>query len=101
MNGAKVENEADFVNPIWKRTIASQMADAKKQQMRVDFDVKTKTGADAIFRANGSVISFAGFLAAYEDIVEEKADSEEVDRRLPAMSVGEKIEDTTEAAQGQ
>jgi DNA topoisomerase I len=77
---------------IWKRTIASQMADAKKQQMRVDFDVKTKTGADAIFRANGSVISFAGFLAAYEDIVEEKADSDEGDRRLPVMSVGEKIE---------
>jgi len=77
---------------IWKRTIASQMADAKKQQMRVDFDVKTKTGADAIFRANGSVISFAGFLAAYEDVVEEKADSDEGDRRLPAMSVGEKIE---------
>ena len=76
---------------IWKRTIASQMSDAKKQQMRVDFDVKTKTGADAIFRANGSVITFAGFLAAYEDIVEDKADVEDTDRRLPAMSVGEKI----------
>ena len=77
---------------IWKRTIASQMSDAKKQQMRVDFDVKTKTGNDAIFRANGSVVVFAGFLAAYEYIVEEKADIEETDRRLPAMSVGEKIE---------
>jgi DNA topoisomerase-1 len=76
---------------IWKRTIASQMSDAKKQQMRVDFDVKTKTGADAIFRANGSVITFAGFLAAYEDIVEDKADVEDTDRRLPAMSVSEKI----------
>jgi DNA topoisomerase I len=76
---------------IWKRTIASQMSDAKKQQMRVDFDVKTKTGADAIFRANGSIITFAGFLAAYEDIVEDKADVEDTDRRLPAMSVGEKI----------
>ena len=76
---------------IWKRTIASQMSDAKKQQMRVDFDVKTKTGEDAIFRANGSVITFAGFLAAYEDIVEDKADIEDTDRRLPAMSVGEKI----------
>jgi len=76
---------------IWKRTVASQMSDAKKQQMRVDFDVKTKTGADAIFRANGSVITFAGFLAAYEDIVEDKADIEDTDRRLPAMSVGEKI----------
>ncbi len=76
---------------IWKRTIASQMSDAKKQQMRVDFDVKSKTGEDAIFRANGSVVTFAGFLAAYEDIVEEKADVEDTDRRLPAMSVGEKI----------
>jgi DNA topoisomerase-1 len=67
------------------------MADAKKQQMRVDFDVKTKTGSEAIFRANGSVIVFPGFLSAYEDIVEDKTDIEETDRRLPAMSVGEKI----------
>jgi DNA topoisomerase-1 len=85
---------------IWKRTIASQMSDAKKQQMRVDFDVKTKTGSDAIFRANGSVVVFAGFLAAYEDIVEEKADIEEVDRRLPAMSVGEKIEVSEYSCEG-
>jgi DNA topoisomerase I len=76
---------------IWKRTVASQMSDAKKQQMRVDFDVKTKTGKDAIFRANGSVVTFAGFLAAYEEIVEDKSDAEDTDRRLPAMSVGEKI----------
>ena len=85
---------------IWKRTIASQMSDAKKQQMRVDFDVKTKTGSDAIFRANGSVVVFAGFLAAYEDIVEEKADIEEVDRRLPAMKVGEKIEVSEYSCEG-
>jgi DNA topoisomerase-1 len=76
---------------IWKRTVASQMSDAKKQQMRVDFDVKTKTGQDAIFRANGSVLTFAGFLAAYEEIVEDRTEAEDTDRRLPAMSVGEKI----------
>ena len=76
---------------IWKRTVASQMSDAKKQQMRVDFDVKTKTGKDATFRANGSVLTFAGFLAAYEEIAEDKSDAEDTDRRLPAMSVGEKI----------
>jgi DNA topoisomerase-1 len=76
---------------IWKRTVASQMSDAKKQQMRVDFDVKTKTGQDAIFRANGSVLTFAGFLAAYEEIAEDKTEAEDTDRRLPAMSVGEKI----------
>jgi DNA topoisomerase-1 len=77
---------------IWKRTVASQMSDAKKQQMRVDFDVKTKTGQDAIFRANGSVLTFAGFLAAYEEIAEDKTEAEDTDRRLPAMSAGEKIE---------
>ncbi len=85
---------------IWKRTVASQMADAKKQQMRVDFDVKTKTGKDAIFRANGSVVTFAGFLAAYEEIVEDKTDAEDTDRRLPAMSAGEKIAVTEYTCEG-
>ena len=79
---------------IWKRTIASQMSDAKKMQMRVDFDVATKTGEAAIFRANGSVVTFPGFLAAYEDIVEDKNSDEatnESDKRLPAMDVGDLI----------
>jgi DNA topoisomerase-1 len=78
---------------IWKRTVASQMADAKKMQMRVDFDSKTSDGKETIFRANGSVITFPGFLAAYDDIVDEntKVDEEATDKRLPAMSVGQSI----------
>ena len=77
---------------IWKRTVASQMADAKKMQMRVDFDVITADKKSAIFRANGSVITFAGFLAAYDDVVTEDAkDEESADRRLPAMSVGQAV----------
>ncbi len=79
---------------IWKRTIASQMVDAKKAQTRVDFDVRTSDGRSATFRANGSVITFPGFLAAYEEsTTEEKSDEEkdESDRRLPAMSVGQSI----------
>jgi len=77
---------------IWKRTVASQMADAKKMQMRVDFDVKTSDGKSAIFRANGSVITFPGFLAAYDDVVtDEIKDEESADRRLPAMSVGQSV----------
>lgn len=51
-----------------KRTVASQMADAKKMQMRVDFDATTNDGKKTIFRANGSVITFPGS-AAYDDIV--------------------------------
>jgi len=78
---------------IWKRTVASQMADAKKMQMRVDFDATTSDKKATIFRANGSVITFPGFLAAYDDIVDEntKVDEEATDKRLPAMTVGQSI----------
>ena len=77
---------------IWKRTVASQMADAKKMQMRVDFDAKTADNKATIFRANGSVITFAGFLAAYDDIAtDENKDEESEDRRLPAMSIGQAV----------
>ena len=79
---------------IWKRTIASQMSDAKKMQMRVDFEVQTKNGKNAIFRANGSVITFPGFLAAYEEIPDQDVKPDEAEseaKRLPAMAVGESI----------
>jgi len=76
---------------IWKRTVASQMADAKKMQMRVDFDAKTSDGRETIFRANGSVITFPGFLAAYDDVADEKDGEESEDKRLPAMSIGQSV----------
>ena len=75
---------------IWKRTVASQMADAKKMQARVDFDVTTSDGIDCIFRANGSAITFPGFLAAYEDVSDVKSD-EDSDRRLPPMKIGQDV----------
>ena len=86
-------DEFSLYDLIWKRTVASQMADAKKMQMRVDFDAQTSDGQATIFRANGSVITFAGFLAAYDDIVDEnaKVDEEATDKRLPAMTVGQSI----------
>lgn len=76
---------------IWKRTVASQMADAKKMQMRVDFDAVTDDDRAVSFRANGSVLTFPGFLAAYDEIADEKTDEESEDRRLPAMSVGQVV----------
>ena len=86
---------------IWKRTIASQMSDAKKMQMRVDFDLQTKSGGDAIFRANGSVVTFPGFLAAYEEITDEGKDGEEDDsKRLPAMAVGDSMKVSNYACEG-
>ena len=86
-------DEFSLYDLIWKRTVASQMADAKKMQMRVDFDATTSDKKATIFRANGSVITFPGFLAAYDDIVDEnaKVDEEASDKRLPAMTVGQSI----------
>jgi DNA topoisomerase I len=86
---------------IWKRTVASQMADAKKMQMRVDFDadinsLTSQNWKKAIFRANGSVIVFPGFLAAYDEIVtedgkNENKDEEATNKRLPAMTLGQAV----------
>jgi DNA topoisomerase-1 len=84
---------------IWKRTVASQMADAKKMQARVDFDVKTSYGKSCVFRANGSVVTFAGYLAAYEDVSEDK-NEEESDKRLPPMKVGQDINATKYSCEG-
>ena len=72
---------------IWKRTIASQMASADIERTAVD--IVTTSGKPARLRANGSVIKFDGFLAAYE---EAKPESEEEDaKRLPALKEGEEV----------
>ncbi|MEY3635919.1 MAG: hypothetical protein RL147_348, partial [Actinomycetota bacterium] len=86
---------------IWKRTVASQMADAKKMQMRVDFDADINSAGSqnwkkAIFRANGSVIVFPGFLAAYDEVITEDGkddnkDEEATNKRLPAMTLGQAV----------
>ncbi|MFN3927625.1 MAG: type I DNA topoisomerase [Pseudanabaenaceae cyanobacterium] len=70
---------------IWKRTIASQMADARQTQIVVQITV-----ADAVFRASGKRIDFAGFFRAYvegSDDPEGMLDSQEV--ILPALQVGD------------
>jgi len=84
-------DEFSLYDLIWKRTVASQMADAKKMQTRVDFDATTNDAKAVLFRANGSVLTFPGFLAAYDEIADEKSDEESEDRRLPAMSVGQVV----------
>lgn len=84
---------------IWKRTVASQMADARGRTASVRL-AATTTGADgshheAVFAASGTVITFRGFLAAYEEghdterYDESGASSDE--RRLPAMAEGDPL----------
>ena len=68
---------------IWKRTLACQMAPAKMDTVAVEFDC----GANASFRANGSVVTFPGFLAAYE--VSKPANEQKPESSLPDMQEGE------------
>lgn len=69
---------------IWKRTVASQMADAKGSTATIRLGAKAASGEDVEFSASGTVITFRGFLAAYEEGRDEsRNDSDDSDRRLP------------------
>jgi DNA topoisomerase-1 len=87
---------------IWKRTIASQMADAKKLQARVDFEAKTLDDKTAVFRANGSIITFPGFLAAYDETDDEntKKDEDDSKTKLPPLKKGQKVNVTDFTCEG-
>jgi DNA topoisomerase-1 len=77
---------------IWKRTVASQMADAKGQTATVTVAV-TPAGGDLLeFTASGTVITFRGFLNAYEETIDDdaaKADGDEA--KLPSMTEGQSL----------
>ena len=70
---------------IWKRTVASQMPDAKLTSLTVTFNV-----ADATFRASGKRIDFPGFLRAYvEGSDDPEAALEDQEVVLPHLEVGD------------
>ena len=74
---------------IWKRTVASQMVDAKIATTTVKVGATATNGKDAEFSASGTVIVFPGFLAALKDITEESLDDDERERELPNMTEGQ------------
>src|SRR4051794_17319012 len=92
---------------IWKRTVASQMADARGSTASVRLGARTSDGRDTEFSASGTVITFRGFLAAYEEGRDEErgsgangrgaAAASDVGRRLPVMVTGDPL-DTRELA---
>lgn len=75
---------------IWKRTAASQMADALIDKTTITIDI---AGSQAKFIANGEVITFDGFLKVYrESTDEEDNNTEETALILPVMKVGDVLE---------
>jgi DNA topoisomerase I len=84
---------------VWKRTIASQMKDAAGHTVKVRLGAETNEGENAEFRAAGTVITFPGFLLAYESGRDEPSDEEER-RRLPQLDVGDRLDASSLEAQG-
>jgi len=85
---------------IWKRTVASQMADAAGQTASVRLAATATVGGqqrEAVFSASGTVITFRGFLAAYEEgqdtarYDDEAVAAQPDERRLPVMAAGDAL----------
>ncbi|MEO0383972.1 MAG: type I DNA topoisomerase [Pseudomonadota bacterium] len=80
-------DQAKLYQLIWSRTMASQMAASVSERTSVDL-IANHGGHSADLRASGSVITFDGFLAAYDVGASSKDDD---DKRLPAITERDKI----------
>jgi DNA topoisomerase I len=79
---------------IWMRTVASQMADARGETVSMRIGATSSSGEDVELATSGTVITFRGFLAAYEEGRDEDpaAEADESERRLPPLSPGDELE---------
>jgi DNA topoisomerase-1 len=79
---------------IWMRTIASQMKDAQGQTVSLRIAGDSSAGETVEFGASGTVITFRGFLAAYEEGRDDDrpAKDDDEERRLPNLSEGDSVE---------
>lgn len=80
---------------IWKRTIASQMADAQIEKTTVNIALSSEDGSsqtDLQFVANGEVVAFEGFLKVYFESTDDEEGNEELSHALPVIHEGEVLE---------
>jgi DNA topoisomerase I len=85
-------DEARLYDLIWKRTVASQMADAVGRTVSVRLGGTSSAGEDAEFATSGTVITFPGFQQVYvEGDDEPSSDAIASERRLPALAEGDAL----------
>lgn len=93
MNVTKIEGtqqEKKLYDLIWKRTTASQMAEAQVEKTRVTINI---TGASEHFVATGEMIVFDGFLKVYRESTDDEDEAQQdASRMLPPMKEGDKLE---------
>jgi len=94
-------DQARLYELIWKRTVASQMADAVGESIQVRLGAVGASGVDAEFGTAGKVISFPGFLRAYvEGSDDPDAELEDQERRLPPLAEGAALDAEALEAKG-
>jgi len=77
---------------VWQRTVASQMADARGTTVSLRI-AGTSGDRPVVFSATGRTITFAGFLKAYVETVDELAggEADDAERRLPHLTEGQRL----------
>jgi len=81
-------NEQRLYELIWKRAIASQMADAELERTTATIGIST---SDQHFVAKGEVIKFEGFLKVYIESSDEDDEDDEKSGMLPPLSIGQQL----------
>ena len=78
---------------IWQRTVASQMADARGTTVNVRITGTAGTSEECVFAASGRTITFAGFLKAYVETVDDQAggEADDAESRLPELTQGRRL----------
>ena len=90
VQGELARDEHALYELVWKRTVASQMEDARGQTVSLRIAATSSAGEDAEFGTSGTVITFRGFLAAYEPGRDEPSEDDE-ERTLPNLAVGQEL----------
>ena len=73
---------------IWKRTIASQMADAEIEKTTITIK---SDDIEEVFTAQGEVVKFDGFIKVYRESSDDDESSEDYSHSLPAMKKGQEL----------
>ena len=86
--GIKDRNGSRLYDLIWKRTIASQMKEALLEQTAVD--IEAETVRKEMFRANGLLVKFDGFIRVYTEGRDDDA-SDDIEGKLPKLTVDQPL----------
>ena len=93
LEGVLDTDELRLYELIWKRTMASQMVDARVLRTSLEISAQGPNGETAVLTASGKAIEFAGFRRAYvEGSDDPAAELEEQEAILPQCKVGDRIQ---------